>query len=209
MGFPDLVPASSPLGRVLRWPLGYIPPETQLRVLSGPSRGHKWIAGAGVHGYWLGWYELERQREICRLLKRGDTAYDVGAHVGFFTLLMARLVGAEGHVHAFEPDARNLDFLARHVQMNGYRANVTIHSAAVSDHTGSGSYTPGPNSSTGRLAPGGMPVQVVALDDVTPCSGYPSLIKVDVEGHEVNVLRGMERIRQASRPHVIVEWHVR
>ncbi len=74
-----------------------------MHVVQGPLRGKRWIAGSSNHGCWLGSYELAKQRKVIELVRPGMVCWDVGAHVGFYTLLFAELVGPLGRVFAFEP----------------------------------------------------------------------------------------------------------
>lgn len=87
------IPTKSLPGRLLRQIISLIPDDTVLYILQGPLRGKRWIKGSGVSGYWLGAYELEHQKILSGLLREGDVFYDVGAHVGFFSLLASHLVG--------------------------------------------------------------------------------------------------------------------
>ena len=106
------------LGRLLRLPLRLLPAGAVVPILSGPLRGRRWVVGAGPHGYWLGTYEADKQRLLQTLLREGDCFFDVGANVGFFTLLASALVGRSGRVVAFEPLPQNLAFLRRHLLLN-------------------------------------------------------------------------------------------
>jgi FkbM family methyltransferase len=186
---------SSLLGRALRLPLRLIPEGTVVRVVQGPLRGKRWIAGSSNHGCWLGSYKLPKQRKVIELVRPGMVCWDVGAHVGFCTLLFAELVGPLGRVFAFEPLPRNVDLLRRHVEMNGYR-NVRIFPCGLADFDGEASFDPGPNPSMGRIATGG-PLRVpraradtlLAAGEVEP----PDVIKIDVEGEEAALLQGARR----------------
>src|SRR5204862_8148905 len=88
------------LGRLLRAPLAAIPRSAVVPILTGPNRRFRWSVGAGDHGCWLGSYEIEKQLAIWRACRPGATVFDVGANVGFYTLLMARAVGRAGQVVA-------------------------------------------------------------------------------------------------------------
>jgi hypothetical protein len=81
------------LGRALRLPLRLIPKQAEVRILQGPLRGKRWIAGSSNHGCWLGSYEAAKQRKIIEFLRPGMVCWDVGVNVGFYTLLFAELVG--------------------------------------------------------------------------------------------------------------------
>src|SRR5256885_1092969 len=81
------------LGKLARAPLHLIPSKAVLPILQGPGRGLRWIVGSYNHGCWLGSYEYEKQVVLQRLVQKGNVVYDIGAHVGFFTLIFSRLVG--------------------------------------------------------------------------------------------------------------------
>ena len=80
-------------GRLLRLPLALIPPALAMPVLQGPLRGYRWIVGSSNHGCWLGSYEYAKQRLFAQMVRSGDVVFDVGANVGFYTLLAACRVG--------------------------------------------------------------------------------------------------------------------
>ena len=90
-------------GRFFRSFLRWIPDDRVMKVMQGPLRGMRWIAGASTHGCWLGSYELEKQRLIAERVSPGSVFFDVGANVGFYTLLGSSEVGAAGRVISFEP----------------------------------------------------------------------------------------------------------
>jgi FkbM family methyltransferase len=198
-------------GRVLRALLRLIPKEATLRVVQGPLRGQRWIAGAGTHGCWLGSYEAQKQREIARTLRPGAVVYDVGANVGFYTLLSARLVGRAGRVLAFEPLPRNLEYLNRHLALNDVR-NVLVMPVAVGREGGTALFDAGRDPSEGRLSEdGGLEVTVVSLDEVGAQGEVPppDLIKMDIEGAELEALRGATRLLTENRPILFLATHGR
>src|SRR3712207_2948944 len=98
---PSAIPSASMLGWLLRTPLRLVPKHWQMFVMQGPIRGYRWVVGSANHGCWLGSYEAEKQAIFCRLVKRGAVVFDVGANVGFYTLLAAEMVGHSGTVCAF------------------------------------------------------------------------------------------------------------
>src|ERR1700748_2608728 len=79
------------VGRALRSPFRLIPAAATVPILQGPLRGRGGIVGSATHGCWLGSYEFETQRAFGRLVNGGDVVYDLGANVGFYTLLAAQL----------------------------------------------------------------------------------------------------------------------
>ena len=92
------------LGKLVRVPLRLIPRSTVLPILQGPGRGLRWIVGSYNHGCWLGSYEYEKQLALRELVHAGDVVYDLGAHVGYFSIILSRLVGPTGMVYSFEPN---------------------------------------------------------------------------------------------------------
>lgn len=171
------------------------------------------LTSAHLRGYWE--IEFARRTEpalVSALLDAvdpGTVVYDVGANVGFYTCLLATTAAT---VHAFEPNPHALADLRRNVSLNGLH-NVVIHDCAVSDGPGR-AYLSGRGSPSGLGAistrPTGLIVETVALDDLdaTPA---PDVVKIDVEGHETAVLRGMRGLLGAEsasrRPTVFCEVH--
>lgn len=200
------ISSESFLGRVLRSALRVVPKNAIVRVLQGPLRGAKWIVGSGVSGYWLGTYEIPMQRAFTRVVKAGDVVFDIGAHVGFFTLLASRLVGPEGQVFAFEPSSRNRQFLEQHLALNKI-TNVRIVPAAASLHSGVGGFLEGQSSFTGRLVEkgSGESVPTIGIDEEISRGKFPmpNVIKMDVEGSEKDVLGGMKNLLYTKHPTII------
>jgi FkbM family methyltransferase len=114
-------------------------------------------------------------------------AFDVGANVGFYTLLLARGVGPTGRVIAFEPNTANVALLRKHLRLNRID-NVEIVEAAVSDKEGTAFFSG--EGATGKLSQTGTPIRTVRLDNYK----RPDLIKMDIEGGETAALRGSVKI---------------
>jgi FkbM family methyltransferase len=199
----------SRLGRTLRLPLCLLPKNMTVRVWQGKLRGKKWIVGSSNHGCWLGSYEFEKQHLIAKTVAPGTVFFDIGAHVGFYTLLASSLVQETGKVIAFEPFPSNIQYLEKHLMMNSVQ-NVTVFKAAVSDHLGEAAFQEGPSSSMGRLnAKGGLVVKTVSLDDLflKGLVPLPDYIKIDVEGGECSVLNGARRMLTVGRPTIFLATH--
>jgi FkbM family methyltransferase len=155
-------------------------------------------AGANP-GYVFGTTEPVMQAEIAELLAPGLVFYDIGANVGFFSLIAARCVGADGAVYAFEPLPANADALAHNVAINGFE-NVELVRAAVSRGPGRAELAVTASSVQAHLADvdTGVPTVSTTTVDVTSVdaavrSGLrpPDVVKIDVEGAELAVLEGM------------------
>ena len=176
-----------PLGRLARWPLKAIPKKLIVPILSGPNRGLWWISGSFIHGCWLGWYEKPCVEFVASLIRPGMVAFDVGADVGYYTLLLARGVGPKGRVIAFEPNPFNLTYLKEHLRLNKI-GNVEIVEAAVSDREGVAFFSG--EGAMGKLSQTGAPTKIVQLDNYP----RPDFIKMDIEGEETAALHGSANI---------------
>lgn len=200
-------------GRVLRAPLGLIPGDAVLPVLQGPGRGLRWIVGASNHGCWLGSYELRQTQILADQTDSGKVVYDIGAHVGWYSLIASRLVGDAGRVVAFEPHPPNLSYLRRHLQLNSV-SNVTILPVAVAGCDGTTGFLPGASRSTGRLAKPSADtrsVRTTSVDSLVEAGEAPppDVIKIDVEGAEKDVLVGARHTLATKRPILFVSIHGR
>lgn len=153
-------------------------------------------------------YEADINAVLRRRVRRGDVVLDVGANIGPVTLVMSRLVGEAGTVVAFEPARENVDFLQRNLAANG-AVNVTVVDAAASDHVGTvgfefneaypaGSFVSDDATETVRSTTIDAIVDDLALRRV-------DLVKVDVEGAEVEALRGAMTTIGRYAPDLVVE----
>jgi FkbM family methyltransferase len=152
--------------------------------------------------YYHGIYEEGTLDVMRRVLRPGDTFIDVGANLGLMTLWAARLVGTSGHVHAFEPQPDTYAVLERHLALNGVR-NVTPHPLALGAAPGRHTLYERSDVSRGAAsmvrpekAFGQTTVELDTLDHVLEASqiGAVRMLKIDVEGWELEVLRGARRL---------------
>jgi FkbM family methyltransferase len=149
------------------------------------------------------------------LLKPGDRYIDVGAHIGMLAMPAATLVGREGEVLAFEPNPVNMSRLARCVGLNGI-SNIRLLDVALSDRTGEAAFNfPLASATRGSLMTSRagdnaatFPVRTVKGDELLlPLDSRPTLMKVDVEGFEIEVLRGCREFVLSARPAMITECY--
>lgn len=132
------------------------------------------------------------------------TFYDVGAHAGFYTMLFSRLTGADGRVYAFEPLPSNVAALLEHLRLNSI-SNAWVISVAASDRTGTAGFTFDRVATMNALTPDRDPrfrVATLRLDDADMPPA--DLIKIDVEGAELAVLQGAERMLATRHPILFV-----
>ncbi len=166
--------------------------------------------------YATGSYEDSTAQTMVSLLKNpvgegGELCVDVGANVGFFTLLMATHVRTGGAVWAFEPAPGIRERLNRNIAVNRL-ANVIIRAEAASDVNGSSLFFGGPSDHSGMAslrpldcATTPFQVRTCRLVDCLPGSAKVRLIKLDVEGAEYKALVGMTSLLQTQHPDLIVE----
>lgn len=176
-------------------------------VASGPARGLLIDTAGSRPSYVLGTAEPLLQAFLSRHLAAGATMYDLGANVGFFTLVAAALVGPNGHVVSFEPSPRNAAALRRNVELNGL-SQVIVREAAVSDVVGEASFDVAGDDQSGALGRGGSIVATTTVDvEVRRTGCVPNVIKIDVEGAEDLVIAGMPATLDAHQPIIICEIH--
>lgn len=152
--------------------------------------------------------EPEVRNSIRTFLAPGDVAIDVGAYIGFHTMLMASIVGQKGTVYAFEPAVDSREYLIKNCRDNELY-NVIIHPFAAGDNNREVEFYFGETSTLNsrRFREDARVTRVTErrLDDVI--CGKVNFVKIDVEGHELNVLNGMRRII-SENPflRIVVEW---
>jgi len=152
-----------------------------------------------------GIYEPGVTRLFQREIRPGDLVLDIGANIGYFTLLAARLAGNSGKVLAFEPDPTNFGLLSRNVADNGYK-NVSPRQEAVADKAGTlRLYLSASNRGDHRLFDPGdsresIEVRTVALDQALKgLDRKVRFIKMDVQGAEALALAGMKGLLGSNR----------
>ncbi len=161
----------------------------------------------------LGTYERHLVATITTHVQPGAITYDIGANAGYLTLVMAKLVGRQGHIFAFEPDPKNIKALEANLQINGL-SNVTAVAKAVSNNSGIVTFASFDYSLVGHIAQDNTPddanlfqVESTSLDDFVFIENNPkpTFIKIDVEGAEEQVLRGALRVLRDVRPVILAE----
>lgn len=184
------------------------------RVAGGPGEGLKIVPLEGDREIARGTYEAPVQAAVLANIEPGGVVYDIGANVGFFSLLAARQVGLEGSVYAFEPVPRNAAAIERSARLNGF-SNLEVFALAAGAAGGIEDLNLARHIGGAVLAAigappdrnGSVPVEVVAIDEFIPARSLrpPSLVKIDVEGAELAVLRGMSATLRAHQPILICE----
>jgi FkbM family methyltransferase len=162
-----------------------------------------------------GWEPFETQ-VVAKAVNRGDVVLDLGANIGYYTLLFSRLVGEGGKVFAFEPDPDNWALLEKNVAANRCR-NVTLVRKAVSDRTGKTRlYLARDNKGDHRIYNSGdgrhsIEIEAIRLDEYFQgYQGAINLVKMDIQGSEIGALRGMGQLLEKHRDLMILSefWPV-
>src|SRR5215470_11799890 len=197
------------------------------RVLSSDQKVWAQVEAGYARGIWLELnprtgqnYRLGETEKICQAilverLRTGDIFYDLGANLGFFSLLAARIVGPTGKVFSFEPDAQIVERLRRNAARNRLSNIVTVEMGVWST-TGSLNFVSSDSSSPDRgvgtflpndSSPVGIPTRCISLDDFIQDAPAPRAIKCDVEGAEIEVFRGAESLLRSHHPWILCELH--
>lgn len=157
-------------------------------------------------------YEPDVCKAVGSFVKPGAVCLDVGAHVGYMTLLMAKLAGPDGRVYAIEADAANAELLHKNVRLNRYSERVRVlHMAAVERNAGTLPFQRGQTSLCGRISRGSGSdrrlVRAGSLDTELAELSRLDFAKIDVEGGEVGVIRGALGLLRRLKPVVLLEAH--
>ncbi|MBD3244266.1 MAG: FkbM family methyltransferase [Chitinivibrionales bacterium] len=180
----------------------------------GIGKGLRFHPGPSNPAYARGDNEMPVQQAIARAVVPGAVVYDIGANVGFFTVLFARLVGSTGRVLAFEPVPANASLVRANAGRNGF-AQVAVHEWAVSDSCGEAELWVAAFAGGSALVEAAKPPDAVSKIRVRTVSvdsmvfgrkmPVPDFVKIDVEGAEENVLRGMQKTLSKHRPTLVYE----
>jgi FkbM family methyltransferase len=209
--------SSRTIGRLTR-KLAVLLRNKEVEISSGPAKGLVINVGDSAAAYVLGNFKAELQAFMASNLKTGNVFLDVGANVGFFSLLAARLVGPTGKVFSFEPLAENVSRLKENIRRNQFlNIEVIPHALGVrnEERTFQVSERPtwGKLESTDSQLPDkylfDTKVTVRRLDDLLADGVLqpPHFVKIDVEGAEIEVIEGARETLLKHRPVLMIEMH--
>jgi FkbM family methyltransferase len=187
------------------------------KIVAGPLLGYEMFLGPDDrNAYLVNGHEKAIVELAGTLCQPGTGVLDVGAHVGYFSLLFSVKVGERGRVYTIEPNPGNLMKIRAMVEANQLR-NITVFPFAASDAAGEVQFI---TESTGQMGhildaasskerSGVVTVQSVRIDDLDRQHGFGKidLIKMDIEGAEAKALEGMKDLIGRSKPIIICEWH--
>ena len=149
-----------------------------------------------------------------KIIKPGDTVIDVGANIGFYTLLFSRLVGNNGKVIAIEADQENYKLLKKNIDENKFKNIVALHNG-VSDNTDVISLIRGNTIGEHKLSnqkshdTNYSQVKCLKLDDICKDINKIKLLKSDTEGHEIHVLNGCKTLLEKNKiNNIMIEFNI-
>jgi FkbM family methyltransferase len=190
-------------------------------IASGVGRGLKLCVLPETPGsYWLGTHEPDMQRVLREQIKPGMTVYDCGANVGYFSVMLAHLVGPNGRVFAFEPSPGSVECLSAATALNAY-SHLTIIPKAVWSHSEVLRFARGPQDKSlvsdhvdgvfgeSTAAESFVEISATSLDEFVYIEGNPppDFVKVDIEGSEGKAIAGARRLLAEHRPSLLLEIH--
>jgi FkbM family methyltransferase len=170
--------------------------------------------GANVllDGYWESWLT----RFMARTVRPGATVVDVGANYGYYSLLLADLVGPKGRLHAVEPNPDAAALMSRSLALNGFTARSEVHEIALGAGEGEATlFVPEGEPKNAALVAGEeiersgrqCAVGVRSLDSLIGPDEAIGFIKIDAEGGEEAIIEGMERILATRPPPMVLEYN--
>lgn len=197
-------------------------PRIAYPILKGPLKGMKIIHGAlggpsGGASVYLNQIEQKQTSEFLEHTKEGYIVFDIGANVGYYTILASKKVGPNGKVFSFEPVVRNLSYLYRHIISNRLK-NVFVLPLACADETTLRIFSFGRTIAEGHLIEDNSLnsssfhyytyVHTTTINEFCTYSNViPDIIKIDVEGAELLVLKGAKQILQKAKPKIFLSIH--
>jgi len=210
-----------PLARLIRGGLNRAAPTglVEVKVAAGDLAGYTILLDMQVDkDYWLGTYEPELQVALRQLIPAGAVIFDVGANIGYVSLLLAKAAGETGKVFAFEALPSNVEQLRRNVALNAMDARVSVIDRAVTQATGPVRFLVHASGGMGKVAGSAgrddrveseITVPGISLDEFVYGEGNPppQVVKMDIEGGEVLALPGMRRVLTKARPLMLMELH--
>ena len=217
-----LLYSCKPLADLTRWSLNKVAPTelTEIEIAAGGLVGAKMFLDLQAEkDYWLGTYEGELQAAIADFVHTGMVTYDVGANIGYISLMLARVVREKGKVYAFEALPDNINRLRKNISLNHLEEIIEIVPSAVIDERKTIEFLVGPSDGMGKAAgsagrtefdyPRKFLVSGISLDQFVYQDGNPppDLVKLDIEGGEVLALPGMRRTLNNIKPTIFLELH--
>ncbi len=210
-----------PFTKLIRKSLNQAAPSgpTKVKIAAGILEGEDFYLDLqSEKDYWLGTYEADFQEVLKKLVKSGMVVYDIGANVGYITVILGKLVGPQGQVVSFEALLENQERLQKNIDLNQSLSNFKLISKAVTDKSGEAQFLIHPSDDMGKVAGSAgrdaeytesISVKTISVDDFVYQDSQtpPNIIKLDIEGGEVLALPGMKRLLSEAKPIMMIEMH--
>src|SRR5271170_2910089 len=190
--------------------------KQDMTIQQGLGAGLKFQPGESNFGYVTGTSEPDTQNTMKARIKPGDCFWDIGCNVGFLTVIGARLVGNAGQVYSFDPVPRHAELARHNVESNGF-THVKVFQKALAAANGTVKFAVAAIPAQSTLTADGfaregatvIEVETVTVDGLIRDQGLrpPAVVKIDVEGAEVEVLRGMAKTLANHRPTILLDTH--
>jgi len=158
--------------------------------------------------------EVGATNYMYRVVNKDDIVLDIGANIGYYALMEAKLVGENGKIYAIEPVPQNFELLKRNISINGYK-NIKVFNFAIGDKNGTEKLYLSNKSNWHSIiafdeqgSGKAIDVTIITIDTFLKDKQYPSLIRMDVEGYEDKIIRGMMETLKKDRPlKLFIEIH--
>ncbi|MDB4349668.1 FkbM family methyltransferase [Omnitrophica bacterium] len=171
--------------------------------------------------YLYGTREKDQVYIVQNVLKRGMKVLDIGANIGYYVLLEAGIIGDSGRIYAFEPHLDNVNILKKNIELNGFSDRIELSQRGISDKDGTMEFFVSPKSNLHTLNPsffkptktarfnGSIKIDVVDIKRVLREKSPIDFVRMDVEGHEVEVLGGLCEALEYMKvfPSILFETH--
>lgn len=151
-----------------------------------------------------GVYEEQETKFLKEFIKPGWCVVDIGAHIGYYTIMLSKLVGESGKVYAFEPDKKNYQLLQKNIKLNNCN-NIITYDCAIAEQNGKANLIISKTNSGGHMleySNRGIPIQTKTLDSFDI---KPNFIKMDIEGSEYYAIQGMKETLK-NNPTILIEF---
>ncbi|MCP4668937.1 MAG: FkbM family methyltransferase [Deltaproteobacteria bacterium] len=148
------------------------------------------------------------------LINKGDIVLDLGANIGYYALLESKLVGKTGLIYAVEPSPKTFQILKENVHLNGI-STIKLFNLAMGDFVGKAQMHISKHLNLSRMSHSQLDenngktisVDMCTVDEFFKDRTYPDLIRMDVEGYEIQIFRGMREIMAKRSPDIFIELH--
>lgn len=202
---------------ILRWMKNRIMPEQSVTTFRTKHGFHLEVNLRNAEHQRMYFYGEHDERyeinNLTRIVRIGDTCWDIGANIGFYTCLFASLVGKSGRVVAFEPASATLAYLRKNIALNRFNSDqVVVINKAIGDEVHQkriffnvADMAEGTASLKAEQGSATEMVQMDTLDNLYPTLPRPDLIKIDVEGYQLEVLAGGKKFLSCHHPMIMAE----